>query len=560
MNLKLTSMMLLCAGCSSLYPAQAASLIVNGNFQTGNLDGWTVSGWYKTEFNGNSWASSNFLVGPTALSQTLNLMPGVTYDLSWKVRGGVFYSQANYKISIGDSTQLFSNVGPEDYGDFFRQSTTFTPVKPSTTISFSTDWGGMIVGLDDVAVTRHGPPSRDELAVLSKASYGDSVDSRFDKIMPTASENGFSADAYKCGDQIVIAFRGTAPDRVSVFKDAYADTSFATGIPSEAMRNYVSRAVEFVKDVQSQNGGAHITLTGHSLGGGIAELLGQASGYDTVTFNAPGAAKLADTLHDTLAGLSGLSGNSSASIQNYRLWGDVISLVGDQIGSVTTIHPAGASTDDTRVADTLRAFTNHGIDSVISALAGDYALDPDVTGPTPTQADIRLISGDLATAYDHLFDVRVKEAILYFFDPPAAGGYILSENASSPFLTSIELPPLAGVSSYELQANGAYGTSWLTGLTSLNWYDLPAGTSGFSLFALDGEGRVSNFPDALIFGLTFGSSGELKADVHALPMMGEVPEPVSWSMSIIGFGLTGIRLRSQKPTCLTKGVKLSKWQ
>jgi hypothetical protein len=84
--------------------------------------------------------------------------------------------------------------------------------------------------------------------------------------------SGFSAGAYRKGDEVVIAYTGTnqALDWLSNFQAG-------TGILPAAQ---VFDAMRFYLDVKAANPGATITFTGHSLGGGLASLM-------SVFFNKP---------------------------------------------------------------------------------------------------------------------------------------------------------------------------------------------------------------------------------------------------------------------------------
>ena len=60
----------------------------------------------------------------------------------------------------------------------------------------------------------------------------------------------------------------------------------------------------FLEWVQNNVPGTTITLTGHSLGGAIAQVVGQATGLTTVVFNAPGAAQVYGGLSSSLQSIS----------------------------------------------------------------------------------------------------------------------------------------------------------------------------------------------------------------------------------------------------------------
>ena len=81
------------------------------------------------------------------------------------------------------------------------------------------------------------------------------------------SITGFSAGAYRKGDDIIIAFTGT---NESMWKD-FVVANIPAGFGQGSLQ--IKQAIAFVMNVINNNPGTHITLTGHSLGGGLASLI-----------------------------------------------------------------------------------------------------------------------------------------------------------------------------------------------------------------------------------------------------------------------------------------------
>lgn len=79
--------------------------------------------------------------------------------------------------------------------------------------------------------------------------------------------SGFSAGAYKKGNEIVISYTGTNGALASDF--VWANIPAGAGLPSAQ----VLSAIKFYLDVRDANPGATISFTGHSLGGGLASLM-----------------------------------------------------------------------------------------------------------------------------------------------------------------------------------------------------------------------------------------------------------------------------------------------
>ncbi len=94
---------------------------------------------------------------------------------------------------------------------------------------------------------------------------------------------GFEAGYFQRGNEIVISFAGTNPNDgiLPPGPDNTANIGLATGLGSEQLL----QAAEYYLQVQAANPGAIITFTGHSLGGGLAALMGVFFGKQAVTFD-----------------------------------------------------------------------------------------------------------------------------------------------------------------------------------------------------------------------------------------------------------------------------------
>lgn len=94
--------------------------------------------------------------------------------------------------------------------------------------------------------------------------------------VPQDTSTGFEASAFQsqCSNEIVISFAGTNP--ADWTGDIAADLALAAGNLTAQLRE----AAEYYLQVREANPTANITFTGHSLGGGLAALMG-------VFFNLP---------------------------------------------------------------------------------------------------------------------------------------------------------------------------------------------------------------------------------------------------------------------------------
>ncbi|OQX16665.1 MAG: hypothetical protein BWK76_11320 [Desulfobulbaceae bacterium A2] len=96
-------------------------------------------------------------------------------------------------------------------------------------------------------------------------------------------ESGFEAVYFQRGTgadtEIVISYAGTYPSDPN---DLFADLWLATGVGSDQLL----QAVDYYLQVKAAApAGAQITLTGHSLGGGLASLVAVFFGEEAVTFD-----------------------------------------------------------------------------------------------------------------------------------------------------------------------------------------------------------------------------------------------------------------------------------
>ncbi|MBI5317275.1 MAG: putative Ig domain-containing protein [Nitrospirae bacterium] len=91
---------------------------------------------------------------------------------------------------------------------------------------------------------------------------------------------GFEAVAFRKGTDIVISYAGTYAKDIA--GDIFADIGLATGVGSAQLL----QAAEYYLQVKADNPNAtSITFTGHSLGGGLAALMGVFFGQQAVTFD-----------------------------------------------------------------------------------------------------------------------------------------------------------------------------------------------------------------------------------------------------------------------------------
>jgi len=239
------------------------------------------------------------------------------------------------------------------------------------------------------------------------------------------------------------------------FYNLLSDASFINQIPDATLRANVQQLSEFVANLSTTYPGAHITLTVHSLGGVLAEIVGKAGNIYAVGFDAPGGANLISQLTaETHAVAVRAVLSPGASQVTYRLNGDQISLVGAPIGAVFTVpNPAGSD------LKSWLFLTYHDADTLANQLYLQVVANPGATGPNwlaDIQFGTNLACSNFATQCSLTrFGVQIIEndlgSLARLFDPPPGFDYFFEMTADSPPLASIGLPELGPVNAWRLR-------------------------------------------------------------------------------------------------------------
>ena len=191
-------------------------------------------------------------------------------------------------------------------------------------------------------------------AALATASYetcgGNEVAgyTRLARYETNNDTSGFHGSVFTNGNEVVIAYEGTTRKRDAIFgffKSFWSnyDQSGDSGSNAAMLRNELPMqyqdALDLYRRVQSDKAfeGKKIVIVGHSLGGGLAELVastrdkeGNVPKIEAITFNAMGTKAIIDKPNDNIEEL----GNT----RNYVVDSDIIAHIQEQPGSTVAVE------------------------------------------------------------------------------------------------------------------------------------------------------------------------------------------------------------------------------
>lgn len=199
---------------------------------------------------------------------------------------------------------------------------------------------------------------------------------------PTANSltDPFQGAAFRRGDEVIFAFKGT-----SSAGDAVTDAKLGVGMNTDQY----ARAGAFVARTPVE--GARVSLTGHSLGGAIAQIIGNRRRLPFVTFNAPGVGLVSRNVGEVAAtlGLGTAAVRSAGAVIsairhpmqamqdagsllyrvrgiNFRVGQDVVGNIGVHYGPVVVLAYSGGAMD---------LVAKHRMPAVLSSLAASSYRD-----------------------------------------------------------------------------------------------------------------------------------------------------------------------------------------
>ena len=305
------------------------------------------------------------------------------------------------------------------------------------------------------------------------------------------------------------------------------DAVIGAGIASPLLNTYVTNAQQILQILAKANPNAHITLTGHSLGGALAQLLGEASGADTITFDAPGTAQFYGSYSSQLSTLPSLGTGARAT--NYRLWGDQVSVVGIQHGPVETVGDLGGPTS---IFDANGIIESHSMADLAAAIEHNTPEQPGIAGPDYSNTTNNVIIPSLTNVPIVTVTELVSALEHYFIDPGGYSEFLFLEDLGSPFLHSVTLPTLYGVSYYDVRDKARDDWSAFEHLAPETVLNFGPDVDGFDIISLNQFGEQVRVPNLFLIDLTFSSSGMLSGTIEQTG----IPEPSTLVMMLVSLG------------------------
>ncbi|MDT8388715.1 MAG: calcium-binding protein [Thiogranum sp.] len=201
----------------------------------------------------------------------------------------------------------------------------------------------------------------EDYAMLSMEVYQGLVPQGWELVQPSnpTLTSGFFAQALrKTGtNEIVLVFRGT--EGASDLGDLAADLALTLDSDHPQFLDALEfglRVKQQVDQLSLSLSGTefNVTVTGHSLGGGLAQLTADVFGWGGMTFEAPGVGQLTDnSAFDDFLVTNGLSFGQVGDLTNYVVSNSLISSVGIHIG--TTQPPIDIEGDGLNVVALMAA-------------------------------------------------------------------------------------------------------------------------------------------------------------------------------------------------------------
>jgi len=388
--------------------------------------------------------------------------------------------------------------------------------------------------------------------------------------------------AYKTPDnRIIIGIEGTdnLPNQVT----DVATWGLPGNSPSSGFVAYLDAAASFISQVKANNPNDPIFLTGHSLGGAMAQILGYYLDLPATAFNGPGpgafmnSAAIATAMADGLFIPSGYNPATDYDQPNTNISnpGDLVHKVGQSYGTQEMIQSNDPFSmvnmqdhwwqfpGDHAIANLLPLLQQaNNPSSGVTISSGSGEADPYLHLPIEV-----ITTGSRGPGNSSQFNVTVSNGTLHVFDPPSGSRFVFSLAQDNPQMTSFLLPDDGkGISSFKVwtETNGVWSQpSTYTLGTVIN---LNPNLQAIQFEAFDASGQIEVLPAQYMFFATFAASGTFAGsitayDVHAQSdFLHNGTSDVLWRNNTTGAVETWLMTNGHVTGGTGVGTASSKWQ
>jgi autotransporter passenger strand-loop-strand repeat protein len=391
-------------------------------------------------------------------------------------------------------------------------------------------------------------PSAQDLAQMSlEASNGStqSVDG-YHYVTSATGQDGFFADLFTDGSHEVVAFGSQPNSATNSLKSLLAASSWITGTVDADLFGQVSAAAQYLNVLSKTPGNPPLMLTGQSVGGAIAQILGAYTNLPVMAFNAPQSGFLYNQFSNFSGGENAFASTAGDKFQTVgtddqiRMYGDQVSVTGGslqnadmwtieptswvtQINSAFNSHVLGLTVAQSHDAGFMQQALaanaqNPASAPIVAGIAGPVLLVPFFVG-TPANVLLTTALGPLFSKLGKIAEfivngINVVKGVDVALDPSAATSYAFICDAGKPQIASVTLPILPGVDHYEIETeqNGTWSANQAASPMSVVNFATDVG--GVSIQAYDASGNVVVIPDGFIFDLTFDPSGSASGELY----------------------------------------------
>jgi hypothetical protein len=345
-----------------------------------------------------------------------------------------------------------------------------------------------------------------------------------------ANTQQYVAYATPDNSQIVIGVEGTYN-----FSNLATDIAIwsSNGLVGQGFLDYLGDAAKFIHQVQQNNPNAQISLTGHSLGGAEAQILGAYFDLPTTVFDAPGTGVFiySNSVQNTLSSYvpPGYNPQTDVSVSvNIARPGDLVSVVGTPFGTQGVITDTNPNSPINTQNHWWDALDDHYINPIVPYLNQTTNPNSGITvAPRQTSSDpyLRLppnaVLGTPSSGTTIYQNSSVLSGALNILDPPEGSRFVISLSTFSyflrPQLTTLLLPDdNLGIASFKVwtASNGQWSpqpTSYTLG-TAIS---VDPNVQAIQFEAFNSSGQVQFIPGHYSFFGIFSISGSFSASMSA---------------------------------------------